>query len=339
MIHQHTTNGNPDCRQPIQKKCIFSLKSKDLQSNTGFRRYTLPLILILFLIPVFFTAADPFTSGSKGESLPAASRGSLIHIPSFLVDSQLIFREKAGEILATLKDNPKTSAMLWFLFIVFIYGFLHGAGPGHRKTVVFSLFLSRKAKPWEPFAAGFLSAELHAGTSLILILIFKVVKQTVASFTSSERLAFYLEGWTFIALGFFSLVLILVKIIEMQRNTAKTELALPHKNIYALLFISSLFPCPGATMILLFALSEGLLTIGILGVVAMSVGMGTIISLVGYLAMTGREGLFRWFKNREDKVKSISDKLELTSYVFVILFALWMGSPFIYWLLTHTGTS
>jgi ABC-type nickel/cobalt efflux system permease component RcnA len=200
--------------------------------------------------------------------------------------------------------------------------------------------LSRKAKPWEPFAAGFLSAGLHAGSSLILIIIFKVIKKTVASFTSSELLAFYLEGWTFIALGFFALILIIIKIIEQHRTTAQAEVVVhSNKNIYGLLFVSSLFPCPGATMILLFALSEGLLTIGILGVVAMSIGMGTIISLVGYLAMTGREGLFRWFKNREDKVKSISDKLEITSYILVVLFALWMGSPFIYWLLTHSGVS
>ena len=331
MIHQRTINGNPDCKQPILKKSTSFLNSNS---------YVIIFIFLIFILTAVSVSADPFTSGSNGETLPAASRVSVIHIPKFLINSQLVFREKAGDILSSLKNNPSVPVLLWFLFIVFIYGFLHGAGPGHRKTVVFSLFISRSAKSWEPFAAGFLSAGLHAGTSLILIIIFKVIKQTVASFTSSELLAFYLEGWTFIALGIFAMLLIIFKIIEKHRITLQSEAVVhSNKNIYGLLFVSSLFPCPGATMILLFALSEGLLTVGILGVVAMSLGMGTIISLVGYLAMTGRESLFRWFKNREDKVKSISDKLEVTSYILVALFALWMGSPFIYWLLTHTRVS
>ncbi len=295
--------------------------------------------MILFLIPAFSTGADPFTSGKGGETLPAASRGPLLRIPNFLINSQFIFREKAGEILLTLKDSSSLSAMIWFLVIVYIYGFLHGAGPGHRKTVVFTIFISRKARKWEPFAAGFLSAGLHAGTSLILIIVFKVIKRTVTSFTSSENLAFYLQGWTFIALGIFALSLIIFKTIEMRMKLAGPKVVSGNRNIYHLLIVSSLFPCPGATMILLFALSTGLLSAGILGVIVMSLGMGTVISLVGYLAMTGREKLFRALKNREKRVKKISNVLELSSYVLIALFALWMGSPFIYWLITHTGIS
>ncbi len=293
-------------------------------------------VLLFLFLPVFFVSADPFTSGNNTKSIPAASRSPLVHLPEYLINLQLSFREKAGELLTTFKKHQTVSTVSLFLFIVFIYGFLHGAGPGHRKTVVFTLFLSRKAKRWEPFAAGFLSAGLHAGTSLLLILVFKVIKQTIASFTSSEQLAFYLEGWTFILLSFFALFLLIYKITKIKRQRNEHTLLVSNRNIYALLFISSLFPCPGATMILLFALSQDLITLGIFGILSMSLGMGTIISLVGYLAMTGREKLFLWFKNREDKARSFSNRLELISYMLVALFALWMGSPFIHWIITSS---
>jgi len=95
-----------------------------------------------------------------------------------------------------------------------------------------------------------------------------------------------------------------------------------------------MFPCPGATMLLIFALSQQLIFMGIIGVLAMSFGMGVIISLAGYLGMAGRERVFRWFKNRENIVGRINNIFELLSYSFVAVFSLWMGSPFIFWLIS-----
>ena len=292
--------------------------------------------LFLILLQLSISAAlfaDPFTGGSDEKSLPQASRPPVGMLPDGFNIFQLEIREKSADLLNNLRNNPSPAAVGMFLLAVFFYGILHGAGPGHRKTVIFTLFLARPAKKWEPLAAGFLSAGLHAGTSLLLFIFFNIVWESVSTFSDSEYIAFYLEGWTFVILAVFSLVLVIVKVSALITGRIHNHLHKDGKNIYLLLIISSLFPCPGATMLLILALSQNLIFMGIIAVLSMSLGMGIIISLAGYLGMTGRTGIFAWFKNKEGVVGKISNIFELLSYSMIALFSLWMGSPFIFWLI------
>jgi ABC-type nickel/cobalt efflux system permease component RcnA len=54
-----------------------------------------------------------------------------------------------------------------------------------------------------------------------------------------------------------------------------------------ILFSGSL-PCPGAAMILLFALSMEMLALGVAVIAAMSLGMGVTLSAVALLTLGGR---------------------------------------------------
>ncbi len=291
------------------------------------------LFLLILQISVSFTLfADPFTGG-KGVVRPQATRAPSVVLPDGFNKFQLNIRDKSADFLDEFNNNPSPTSIVLFFLAVFLYGILHGAGPGHRKTVVFTLFLSRSARRWEPLGAGFLSAGLHAGTSLVLFLIFNIIWESVSLFSKSENIAFYLEGWTFIALVLFAVVLIIVKIVGLITGRGHHHLHSNSKNIYYLLIVSSLFPCPGATMLLILALSQNLVLMGMLGVLFMSFGMGVVISLAGYLGMTGRKSFFMWFKNKEGMVEKISSLFELLSYSMIMVFSLWMGSPFIYWLL------
>ena len=72
------------------------------------------------------------------------------------------------------------ASLLVLLGASFVYGILHAAGPGHRKTVVFSIFLGKKAAPWEPAALGFLSAGVHAATGMAIVLVLSAARGAVA---------------------------------------------------------------------------------------------------------------------------------------------------------------
>ncbi len=293
-------------------------------------------VLIFIVFQLFlssFIFSDPFTAGSNGTLRPAASRSSFIALPEGFNNLQFEIREKSADILDSFRANPTPLSILLFSLAVFLYGILHGAGPGHRKTIVFTLFLSRPARKWEPLAAGFLSAGLHAGSSLVLFIFFNLIWQSVSTFSDSENIAFYLEGWTFIALATGAVILIVIKIVSIVSHKNNQLPQKSGKNIYLLLIASSMFPCPGATMLLILALSQQLIYMGIIGVLAMSFGMGVIISLAGYLGMAGRDRVFSWFKEREGIVQRVTNIFELLSYSVVALFSLWMGSPFIFWLI------
>ncbi|MBN2050976.1 MAG: hypothetical protein JW760_11060, partial [Spirochaetales bacterium] len=132
------------------------------------------LLLFLCLTAGWVYSQNPFYSGdAPPPKAPAAGSGG--SSSAAFVDLQMTFREQAARRLQSLRDDPSVSVLLAFAAAAFVYGVLHGAGPGHRKTVVFSLFLSRRARWYEPAAAGFLSAGVHAGTSVILILLFSLI--------------------------------------------------------------------------------------------------------------------------------------------------------------------
>ena len=273
--------------------------------------------------------SNPFLSDSgsaeeKKEVSPSRSGAS--ETSRALTDIQFSFREKAASYLQAIRTDPGLKLYLSLGAAAFLYGLFHGAGPGHRKTIIFTLFLGKKARFWEPLAAGFLSAGVHAGVSLVLILILNFVIREISLMNTTNTAGIWLEGGTYILLVVLSLVLFIIRIFrgEHSHHSGKTG-----RSIYPMIFVASLIPCPGAIMLLLFAVSLGLLGPGILGLVFMSAGMGVVISAAGYLAYAGREGLFSRLKNNEAVFARISTILEAGAYLFIALFSLYMAWPFV----------
>ncbi|MFW5801651.1 MAG: hypothetical protein ACOCVC_06435, partial [Spirochaeta sp.] len=62
--------------------------------------------------------------------------------------------------------------------------------------------------------------------------------------------------------------------------------------------LSSTVPCPGSSMILLFALTVGNLAIGLLAIGMFALGMGIVLVTVCLLAVVGKAQLFRRMEGR-----------------------------------------
>lgn len=290
------------------------------------RRVFLSAVFVLFLPS--FLPANPFL-GTVDESVPAPPRAVLGGGAGPFADLQFEFREKAAALLAELKENPSGPLLAGFLLAAFVYGVLHGAGPGHRKTVVFSLFLARKAKLWEPLAAGFFSSGLHAATALGIIAFYSLAERGTASLADTDRAGIYLEGATFLALVAFAVFLLGKKLSDLIRNDDPSRGNETGKGVFSMIALASLIPCPGAAMIMLFSLYVGTPLLGALGVLAMSFGMGIVVSSAGYLAMAGRKGLFSRLLRNGRRLHLAADLLEAGSYLFILAFSLFMAWPFL----------
>ncbi len=279
-------------------------------------------ILLSVFLPL---SGNPFIGNSEKEKSPVVRPPSS---SGFMVETQIKFKDKIAEILLDIKENPDKGALWGLLGLAFLYGVLHAAGPGHRKTVIFSMFLSRKARWVEPIYAAFLSASIHAGTALFIILFYNAVakKFLLVKITNTSQ---YLEGITYIVLFFITLWFITRIIIRMIKKQPHSHGNSSGKGLYTTLFFTSFFPCPGVIMILTFSLAMEVLSFGIMAVLALSIGMGVTISLVGYLALTGREGLFKALKKKEHVVEKIATIMELGSFIFLLLFSFWMVYPFV----------
>lgn len=121
-----------------------------------------------------------------------------------MVETQLRFREILGDSLTALEKGANPQLFFTIMGFAFLYGFLHAAGPGHRKTVIFSLFLSRKAKWYEPFIASFVAAGVHGGTAVLLIILFQVLFSRIQSSVVSDVSAL-MEGISYALLALLAL--------------------------------------------------------------------------------------------------------------------------------------
>ncbi len=287
---------------------------------------TLSVLWLFFLFAAVSPGANPLLGGGGKRTVPTVRPPSS---PGFLVEQQLQFRDRMGELISESREGGGARATVSILALAFLYGMLHAAGPGHRKTVIFSLFLSGRTYWFEPAAAAALAAAAHGGSALFLVLLFRMVFDRLVSVHLNTAGA-YLEGISYILLALFAVFFLARSIVHIRRGGHGHPMTRSgRKGLYLTLLSSGLFPCPGVIMILSFCAAVGMLKLGILAVISVSLGMGVTISLAGYLAYFGREGLFSLFKEREDLVGRIAHLLEAGSYLFLLLFSFWMALPFL----------
>lgn len=274
-------------------------------------------------------SANPFLGSEEADRPPASVvRGQA---NPALISAQLTVRDRIAVALKGLKENPSPKAVGALLLGSFLYGIFHAAGPGHRKTVVFSLFLARRTAPWEPLAVGALSAFLHGAMGLGVLGGLTLLGGAFAGLSDVDSASRYMEGYSFLGLAAIGAALSVRQLLHIVQRKGHGERAERYngKNIYAVVTLTSLVPCPGTIMILMLAVYLDVAALGLLGVAAMALGMAVVVSVAAYLAYFGRQGLFSRLQQRGAAAEVVSEGLELSAYLFMTLFALYTSWPFL----------
>lgn len=283
------------------------------------------LPVVVFLALAVPAQASPFY-GSPDDGIATPASPALGR-PGLFVGLQLEMRERMALAFNRTSEGPV--ALLVLLGLTFAYGVLHAAGPGHRKTVVFSMFLGSRARFWEPLAVGFLSAAVHAGTGAILILVLSLIRGAAASFGTADSIMVWMDGGSLLILALLTLILIGFKLRELITGHHHHHHESGGKGRYGMIMVASVVPCPGTIMVLLFALYLDALLLGLAATGAIALGMGFVVSASAYLAWFGREGLFSRIKASEHSMARFSGFLELGSYALVLVFSLTAVRPFV----------
>lgn len=246
---------------------------------------------------------------------------------------QAKLQEKLGDLLYGFKHKTAgPGAVVLVLFIAFLYGMLHALGPGHRKTIVFSLYIARRAPWWEPALTSFTLAFLHGLSAIIFMEIVNGIAGSVA--VAADQTAVAAEGYSF-------LVIIVVTIFFIIRECAGFFKSGHHHcschgnekdsvvHIIPFLF-SGLYPCPGAILILAFCYSLGIRIFGNICILSMSFGMVIPVMAAAYLAWGGRERLFSALSSNKKTAERISFGVEMAGYICMLIVSLYIAWPFLY---------
>ncbi len=279
------------------------------------------VLLIAAAIHGYSVWSNPFLGNQTQPAVTPVQSGGTAPAP--ILRGQLELRSSLAEYFSLWEKGASASLFFIIVGVAFLYGVLHALGPGHRKTVVFAIYLSRHSPWWEPMAMSLGLAGLHGGTAVALIFIFRGVSGAISA--STERVAAYLEGFAYVALIVVALFLLIRSIVDLTREKSRRESQLS----LGALILTGIYPCPGAILILVLSLSLDILSLGIVAVLAMSMGMAVPIALFAYLGWFGREGLLRRLKDKEQRIRKTGSIVEIVGFSILLLFSIYIALPFI----------
>ncbi len=272
------------------------------------------LLALLALAPIARARADdasPFgVDGNSTDSAatpapgetPSARPSLLRRVGGSVVMLQARINRAINNQLMAIKAGDQPWALWGGLLIGFLYGVFHALGPGHGKTVIVGYFLGRHAHPWRGVAMASWISLSHVVGAIVIV--------TVVHFILAESLASPVDEVDGLRVFSYAAILLigigmLVSALRGRRAHAHAgghdhhhehdehcghHHGLPggHKEQGLLGFAAGFIPCSGAILILVFALTNGIILSGIAMTLAIAVGMAITLSIMGVTSIVVR---------------------------------------------------
>jgi len=201
------------------------------------------------------------------------------------------------QIKAMLQDsiqNPSLNTFAPLLFVSFLYGLFHAAGPGHGKTLVGSYYLARGGRWSEALWLSVRIGVVHVlGAFLLVLVSFYGVQTFVSKLLSDVTLYTTRIAATFIVL--IALWMLGSKFFNRGHDHHCGCSACKPKTGWGIVLAAGMVPCPGTVVIFILTFTLGSYLAGFLGAVSMALGMSTVIF---FAALAGQSlgALGKWKK-------------------------------------------
>lgn len=243
---------------------------------------------------------------------------------------QADLNEKLTEYGKEVKNNPSPKIILLSLFIAFLFGMIHALGPGHGKVFSVTYFMAQDAKIKTGVLLGSMVAFMHAGLAILLVAgVYFILKHsylvTIENFSQVMKIISYV---LISLLGGFLLFTHIREFIRKRKGITEEDridrLMKSNKNVYTLALAIGMIPCPGTTLLLLFAISLDMIGFGILLSIVMAIGMAITISAIGMLTIAFRKGSVGLVSKASRWKETVAHSLEIAGSVIIMFFGLGM---------------
>ncbi len=291
-----------------------------------FQVFIIAVFLLLFIPSLVLSQGNPFLSGTSDnqqqsqvtEQSALLSNRIIGPVLRYSIDLQRSLQRSISRTMQSVKDRGDLGSLFVLLGASFVFGFLHVIGPGHRKMLVIGYFMGEKAKPAKGILAGFLLSLAHAGSAIVLVGGFYWVasRSLLVSVNQAELVLFPVTYGIVVLLGAWMLY-------QGVRGYRKCEQASASAAGLGGLILSGLIPCPGASAIMIFAVTSDAMLLGILAVLAMSFGMGLFLSGLGLLSIFFRRGISRFFEDQK-RARILDLVLHLVGGVLMVCFGIFL---------------
>lgn len=255
-----------------------------------------------FIVP---EAVHLSVSGAPGEAgdMPVAAAveaeepGLMERFMSLVRETQKTLTLRLNGFGMDIRDNPFGPALWMFLGLSFLYGVVHAVGPGHGKTVVCSYFLSNPGSFFHGAVMGNAITFVHMGSAAVAVgLAYMVFSTGLGGFAEASRKLQPASYGLLVLMGLF-LTGKAVRDVFKGNLVPDTSCPIDHsemgrsgnlREVLTVSFVTGLVPCPGAAVILAFAIGQGIFMAGVGAIMAMAVGMGLTTTLFAFAAVAAR---------------------------------------------------
>jgi nickel/cobalt transporter (NicO) family protein len=229
----------------------------------------------------------------------------------FSSDYQRRIQQSLSTSLSDIKSGSGSLALWTLVAVCFGYGVVHTLGPGHGKAVVVAYFLdSTRPRAWiEGIFAGSWIAFTHTLAALLLAGGLKTFAIVGLFGALREVRNVEIVSYTLILLiGFWRLWAGISGHLHEHAHDGDHHHDHDHHHQHParrtlagwlLLTAAGIAPCAGALVVILLSLALGVLWAGVIGVIAIALGMAITLAAVGMASMVAHRLIIGDGRSRE----------------------------------------
>ncbi len=267
----------------------------------------------VWLLSLAFASATPPRPPARTPfGVPAremAPSGGAIASWLLIMQGQF-YQALTGAVRAMRDAGAAPTGLVW---IGFLYGVFHAAGPGHGKAVVAGYVVANETALARGVAISFAAAALQATVAITLVAVVSVaLGATARQMDSATR---FVEIGAFAAMAALGAWLLWTKSRRLAMLLSPSPIydangqvcghmhapppeilsgAASWRAWIAIVIAAGARPCSGAIILLVFALAQGLFGAGVVGVIAMGLGTALTTSALAALAVFFKQTAVRY---------------------------------------------
>jgi len=273
------------------------------------------LLILLAMVVCFLGSApvlraDPLTGGGAP---PEASITDRLPLGPGLVmrfaAAQRRLNDSISDAFRRVRESQSRTAIALILGLAFLYGVLHAVGPGHGKAVVASYFVANHSRWTSGIVMGSVISLIQGVSAIVLVGLLAIVLQwRQFDVLNRSTLVEFVSYGLIAALG----LVMLYRAVTGKGcahahghghshehagdhgpsgHAAKAGHGTVARLDLRLVVVTGLTPCASAIIILLFALANQSLGLGIAAVASLAIGMAMTVSTIGVASILGRRAL------------------------------------------------
>jgi nickel/cobalt exporter len=300
--------------------------------------------LLSATVQAAFAVQSPFGVATPDSTGPAFG-GPLGGLFAWVALRQAEFYHVLTAALAQIKHSGHA---VWLLAgVSFLYGIFHAVGPGHGKSVITSYLLVARQTVRRGIVISFAAGLLQALTAISVVLVAAAILHVTAIGMKQATDSFLILSYALVAaVGAW---LLWSKATgrgfhyhhghdhhahaghahdhghaEHSHAPDPRLLAQPLtlSRAWAAILAVGVRPCSGAIIVLVFALSQGLLLAGIASVLVMALGTSITVSSLAVLAVSAKDVALRFARADSIVTERVVRALEICLAGFVLFLGL-----------------